>query len=523
MTSSAGAESFAPNRGWRAALTDGGTLGFALRLVLLLLALWLTTGLLGWILPAGDVRRYGVPLAGALVVAGAYLRRPGEALFGLALFVMFYETTAWYLGSGVKRIDELSILFLVPIVAWRELPRWRAWVSWPREAAIALAAVMGVVSSLVAGVPIGVWVPALLLLGKPIAFFYVAMLSRVDPEEASGGLWVVVGAAIVVGLFGLVELFDAAAFQDALNMNEYVRLRSENVVVKSLFVHPALFGYFMTFASLLLLARYLVTRRLRWLVLSLLVATGPFLSARRRAILALAAGAFAALVASPRLFRSWAELVRTWIPAAVGGAVLVVLFLSLLTGLYTLTWQRYINEPSALPSASPGLPGIEEPIGEGENRRARTALYDGSLRIASDYFPLGGGLGRYASWMSREEYSPLYEEYGISTIRGLRRDNPSAATDTFWPQILGELGVVGFAGYAAFMALLGWMLWREAGRDAGTELRILRLAAGMIFAQALVESAASAMYHSPSRVYLFYLVVGLVASLAWRRPRDAPG
>jgi hypothetical protein len=45
----------------------------------------------------------------------------------------------------------------------------------------------------------------------------------------------------------------------------------------------------------------------------------------------------------------------------------------------------------------------------------------------------------------------------------------------------------------------------------------------MIFAQALVESAASAMYHSPSRVYLFYLVVGLVASLAWRRPRDAPG
>ena len=51
-------------------------------------------------------------------------------------------------------------------------------------------------------------------------------------------------------------------------MNHYIRLRSENVVVKSLFVHPALFGYFTAFVSLLLLARYVVTRQLRWLALS---------------------------------------------------------------------------------------------------------------------------------------------------------------------------------------------------------------------------------------------------------------
>jgi len=494
---------------------------FAARLLLLLVALWAVAIILSVALPGGEVRRYGVPLAAALLVAGTYLRRPGEAVFGLALFVMFYETTAWFVGNPIKRIDEFSILLLVPIALWRGMPAWRAWWWWPREAAIGLAVVMGILSSVVAGVPLGVWVPALLLLGKAIAFFYVVLLSRVTPREASAGLWVVVAAGMLVVALGFFEFLDPAGFQRALGMNEYVKLRSENVVVKSLFVHPALFGYFTAFVSLLLLARYLVTRRLRWLVLSLLVGTGPFLSARRRAILALAAGAFAALVASPRMFRDLRELTRTWAPAATGGLVLVVLFLSLLTGLYELTWDRYLNPPSAVPSASPGLPGIEDPVGEGENRRARFALYDGSFRIAADYFPLGGGLGRYGSWMSRVEYSPLYEDYGLSTIRGLRPESPSSATDTFWPQILGELGAVGFLGYATFMVLLGWMLWREAGRDDGAELRILRLAAGMVFAQALIESGASAMYHSPSRVYLFYLLVGLVASLAWRRSRDA--
>ena len=39
----------------------------------------------------------------------------------------------------------------------------------------------------------------------------------------------------------------------------------------------------------------------------------------------------------------------------------------------------------------------------------------------------------------------------------------------------------------------------------------------MVFAQAILESAASSMFYSPPRVYLVYLVVGIVASVAWRR------
>jgi hypothetical protein len=505
------------SRSWLGAIGQEGTAGIVMRTLLLVIALIVLPTLLSSIGLPTEVRQVVIPVSGAVLIAATYLWRPAEALFAMAVFMMFSETTAWYIGGPIKRLDEVSVLLLAPIAAWRALPRWRSWVWWPRDLPIAVAMLMGAVSSLVAGVPLDVWVPAGLLLAKAIIFFYIVMLSRISATEARAGLWVVIAAGVVVAILGAIELFNPSGFQEFLNLNHYVRLRSENVVVKSVFVHPALFGYFTTFVALLLLARYLVTRQLRWLLVSLFVATGPFLSARRRAILALAAGALAALVASSRFIRGRPAMVRTWAPVAAGSVVLVALFLSLLTGLYDSTLKDYIGvgvEPS---------PGevIVEPPGEGENERARFALYRGSFEIARDYLPLGGGLGRFGSWMSRQEYSPLYSQYGLDTVRGLKPESPTAATDTFWPQILGELGAIGLLGYVAYMAAIGWMLWREVGRDDGQELRILRLAAGMVFAQALVESAASSMFNSPSRVYIVILVIGIVASIAWRRPREA--
>ena len=100
------------------------------------------------------------------------------------------------------------------------------------------------------------------------------------------------------------------------------------------------------------------------------------------------------------------------------------------------------------------------------------ALYKTSALVGRDYFPLGAGLGRYGSWLSREHYSPLYAEYGLNDVRGLAPARPAgdglrarvaapSATDTFWPAILGEMGVIGLIAYLGFMATLGWMLWFE--------------------------------------------------------------
>ncbi len=522
MTATPSAETPTAPRGSRLGLFgQEGTAGFILRVLVLLIAIVGIQALMNLIPISPEARRLSVSFAGALLIAITYWWRPAEALFALAVFMVYSETTAWYLGASIKRIDEFTLLLIGPIAVWRALPQWRAVVWWPRDVAIGLALLMGVISSLAAGVPIEIWVPAGLLLAKPIIFFYIVMLSRVTVAEATSGLWIVIGAVLVASVLGFLEMVNTNGFQEFLNFNHYVRLRSENVVVKSVFVHPALFGYFTAFVSLLLLARYVVTRRLRWLLLSLFVAIGTFLSARRRAILALTAGALAAAIASRNLFASWREYRRTWIPAAIGGVVLVLVFASLLTGLYDLTIARYFPPAVVEPTPLPGETPIPELVGEGENERARFVLYRGSFEIAVDELPLGGGLGRWGSWLSREHYSPLYIAYGASDIRGLTEESPTAATDTFWPQILGELGVIGLIGYAAFIVALGWMLWRENGREGEPDLRILRLAAGMVFAQALIESAASSMFHSPSRVYLLMLVIGVVASIAWRHPRQA--
>ena len=523
MTAAPSVETPTAPRGSRLGLFgQEGTAGFILRVLVLLIAIVGFQAVMSVIPMPAEVRRLAVSLVGALLIVITYWWRPAEALFALAVFMVYSETTAWYLGASVKRIDEFTLLLMGPIAAWRALPHWRSVVWWPRDLAIGLALLMGVISSLANGVPIAIWVPAGLLIAKPIIFFYIVMLSRVTFKEATSGLWIVIGAVLVASTLGFIEMVDARGFQEFLGLNHYIRLRSENVVVKSLFVHPALFGYFTAFVSLLLLARYVVTRQLRWLLLSVFAAIGPFLSARRRAILALAAGALAGAVASRKMFESWRAYWRTWIPAAISGVVLFLVFLSLLTGLYDAFLGNYLGG-GPLPTLEPGETPIEEPVGEGENEQARFALYRGSFEIAVDEFPLGGGLGRWGSWMSREHYSPLYVTYRASHIRGLQPppETATAATDTFWPQILGELGVIGLIGYAAFIAALGWMLWRENRREGEPDLRILRLAAGMVFAQALVESAASSMFHSPSRVYLLMLVIGIVASIAWRQPRQA--
>ena len=511
---------------WRLAsgvLTERSERGFAARFAILMAALLLVPWVISLANPPG-LLRYLVPASGALILAVVYIRWPLEALFSLAMLVAFYDTIGLHV-RGIKQIDELSVVLILPIALSRSWRLWREWAWWPRELLIGLAIGLGIVSSLIAQVEAGVWLPALALATKAIVFFYIVLWSRFEAPAISGAMRVTVGIGVgVVGL-GLVELLFSSSFQAAFGLNEYRRFRGEYLVVKSLFTHPALFGFISTFAALFAFAYYLTTRQRRWLVAALFMSLGTFLSARRRALLALVAGLVAAAVATRRWVSGLRDGLRLWLPVTGGMVLLLAIFMSGLSDNFARAIDRYWVD-SVIP---PPSVGIGQVVGGSDNPQARVKLYTTSAEIAGDYFPLGAGLGRYGSWMSREEYSPLYVAYGLDEVRGLwpareatteqraRLAAPSA-TDTFWPAILGEMGVIGLISYLGFMATLGWMLWFEAGhREDGVALRTFRLAAGMVFAQAIIESLASSMFYSPPRVYLFYLVVGIVASLAWRR------
>jgi hypothetical protein len=170
----------------------------------------------------------------------------------------------------------------------------------------------------------------------------------------------------------------------------------------------------------------------------------------------------------------------------------------------------------------PGSPGAPSDIAEPDDTPARLALIVGSVEIARDHLPLGAGLGRYGSWISREQYSDLYYQYGLSRIYGLSPQNPQFVTDTFWPQILGETGVIGLGAYAVFLFVVGRQVWHLARRtDLPPGVTALALGTALIFAQTLVESIASPILSSPSQTYLVLMAIGGMLGFTMLEPRQA--
>lgn len=74
----------------------------------------------------------------------------------------------------------------------------------------------------------------------------------------------------------------------------------------------------------------------------------------------------------------------------------------------------------------------------------RIFAYLKAFEIATDYFPLGSGPSTFASRGSMEDYSPVYQWYGLSNKYGFRPDDEEHFyNDTYWCQIIGQYGALG--------------------------------------------------------------------------------
>ncbi|HEY7525585.1 MAG TPA: hypothetical protein VIA82_01990 [Candidatus Limnocylindria bacterium] len=505
----------------RSVLGEASERGFALRFAVLAVLL-LTLPAIGHLLVAdtqSNLRLVPAVVAAAIVIV-AFVWWRVEALLAFALFVLFYDTLALYMGGPVRRFDEMTVPGLALIAAWSALPRIRRWWSWPREGAVAAFVLIGVASSLVNHVPFLTWGIQLVLLVKAIVFFYVALWTSARTFQVAAGMKIVLGVGLLVLGLGFVELINPIWFQETLHLQYFLNARGPLWSVKSLFFHPVLFSWFTALIAIFAWAWYLDSKRRLAFALAALFSLGPFLGQRRRAIaalfIALAAGFAEALA---RDIQPWRKVVRRWMPVGATMAVIVVLFIPLLLNLGQATLTNYIHLPT--PAASGETPPPLEAPGEGEAPpQVRIALYDGAVEVARDKFPLGGGLGRWGSWMSRVDYSPLYCEYKVCDIHGLRPKNPVNVTDTFWPQIIGELGFIGLAAYLVYLGSLAVGLWRGAGRYPAGVLRVFTVGGLLILVQALIESLASPMFHSPPRAYLLYLVIGVAIAIGSRLPED---
>lgn len=457
---------------------------------------------------AGVGPPFVVPLMAALVVAGLFWARPPEGLLAFGLFSLLADTLEQWVGFDVLLFDELGLLLLVgAALGARHVDLGRLRLGWLEGSLIVLVAA-AVLSSLVNGVPLLTWAAGLFLLLKGVAFFFLVRLLRitVDEVERMGvGLLVVAGS---IGVMGLIEWINPAAFQTALGLPLYDQARGEVPIVKAIFLHPAQYGWLTAFGSLLCYARF-ITHRSWWAVpVGLSLNLGTFLSGRRTPLLGVVA-AVAAGLGWWSLRLGWRRsLRRIWLPAAslvvIGALVLgpALYRLVLVTGFeygpsLKLAGEVFAEEPRA---------DVLAPI------HPRIALYAGSVAIARDELPLGGGIGRFGSHLSREDYSPLYARYGLDEIGLLAADDPSAATDAFWPMVLGETGLIGLVAAATFFGGMAVVLWRTASSVSSAGIRTLLLAAMFVVIEGLVRSATSSVYVAPPIAY--YVLGAAGAALA---------
>jgi O-Antigen ligase len=458
------------------------------------------------------------PMLAAWLIALAFVWRPAEALTAWLLITLFAHTIAYHVGDPILHLDEavLPILFLVALVR-HAIPGGRLGLG-IKEGALAVFIAAGLLSSVVNAVPVAVFGAAFILLFKAIAVFFIVSwlpLERREVELSGMVLLTVIGLTLVLGF---VEFLYPAAFQKAVGFPAVAEQRGDLNVVKSVFIHPALFAWFTAFAGLVLYAYFLVYRRW-WLLLGAVAfSIGTVLSGRRRALLGMLAGLVAAAALWLRRRPSRRGVFVGAVPVVVSVVLLLALTVPVAGSFYARTLDQYLPRVELLAGIALG----DEDVTDAQMRslHPRTALYATSLAVARDHLPLGAGLGRFGSPMSRSVYSPLYDEYRLTLVFGLSQDNPNAVTDTFWPMLLGETGPIGMAAYAVFLGVILTQLWRAARTASVRSDRAIFLASLMVLVLGLVDSLAAPTFQAAPIAYFLYGTSGaalaIVATLAAR-------
>jgi hypothetical protein len=480
-------------------------------------ALGLLTGIAVDALGLGTV---AASAAAAIVVAVAYAARPVDGLLGFGLLLLLTETVAFWTGADIRYGDEIGLLLLVATAL--TVHRRRLVVPRPgwREAALATFLVAGIVSSFVEAVPLEVWVPGLGLLAKGFVFLYLTMSLPVSADEVRRMSTVALGVALLILAIGVVEFLVPDFATGALGVFPFDQRRGSVHVVNSWFTHPALYGWLAAFVSLFLLARFAVLRQAWALVLGVLVGGAAILSGRRTPVvslvISLGVGALHQALGRRLSGRAWAAI-------AAGAVLVAVVSIPTMGQFYVRTFREYFARPAQLgeifepnPRAAPIM-----------KLHPRVALYAASVAVARDEFPLGAGIGRYGSHMSREVYSPVYQRYRLHRVFGLRERRPIAVTDTFWPMVLGETGVIGFAGAVVFFGILVRDLWRAAVPNGSAEATAFTLGALMVFTEALLRSVAAPVFVAPPIAYWAFGAAGLALAMRAGAPAavssDDPG
>ncbi len=73
----------------------------------------------------------------------------------------------------------------------------------------------------------------------------------------------------------------------------------------------------------------------------------------------------------------------------------------------------------------------------------RYILFKHGFITAKSFFPFGSGFGTYGSSIAASSYSPLYVDYGFTSLYGMNPGDYQFLNDNYYPMIIGQFGFFG--------------------------------------------------------------------------------
>ena len=134
--------------------------------------------------------------------------------------------------------------------------------------------------------------------------------------------------------------------------------------------------------------------------------------------------------------------------------------------------------------------------------QARNVLLNKSFIIAYDHFPFGTGFGTYGSFMSSENYSPLYYKYGLSNIYGLQPTYNKFICDSFWPMIISEFGYIGLMLYIRII----YLIYKKIQKNYSNLNYNIYINKMLVLFYLLISSSAEQAFVSPLAIPLAILL-----------------
>lgn len=437
------------------------------------------------------------PLIAAVVIAGltAVLAAVRPGLFaGVAflLIVMAKSLDQWS-GGVLAYIDEVVIVVSLVVLVGRRLLLHRSIAWFPGLGWFAAFGILGLVSGLLNGVETSTLAVGAFLAVKGIIFGFAVV--QVDWDSKAIERMTVAGA-VFLGIL-LLTVAVNVVFPEQWTMwatgDDYIQYLFGLPSMVGAFIHPGDLGLVLAVAvSAVLAYRFVIGRG----PVSLALLIGSFLGA----LSSLRRKTFAGLAIALGWITFRSVRITRLVVFATLAVVIVVGAGALLSGLVQNTFNGYIVNWQKSP---------------------RVLLYLGGADVASSYFPLGAGFGRYGGYLASSDYSPEYVRLGFPLITEMAPGS-TYLSDTQWPAIVGEAGWIGGAFFALGLARM-WVTLSRGWRSPGEYRweRFVALAGMGWMLQVVIESVAAPVFVSSPSTGMIFFVVAIAASMHRKRAEEA--